>query len=204
LTPVDSTRGRLVEAAKGLTEEGGYASATVAAIAERAGVSAGALYRHFPSKAELFVQVFREAGDEVLAEMETAATGPGDFIDHLEAVIETYARRAFENPRFVWALVYEPVDPLVDAERLVYRRDYCSRLATALRAGVEAGEIPEQDADLTAAALVGAIAESLVGPLSPLADPSPSTDHVLASLLAFARGAILAPGRGRWKAAEPR
>jgi AcrR family transcriptional regulator len=49
------TRDRLIRAAREVLERGGYATASVIAIAERAGVSAGALYRHFPSKAELFV-----------------------------------------------------------------------------------------------------------------------------------------------------
>ena len=58
-----------------------------------------------------------------------------------------------DNRRLAWALVYEPVDPLVDAERLVYRRDYCDRMAGLLRLGVATGELPDQDAPLTAAAL---------------------------------------------------
>ena len=54
-----ATRERLVDAARALLEEGGYAATSVLAVADRAGVSAGALYRHFPSKAELFVEVLR-------------------------------------------------------------------------------------------------------------------------------------------------
>ena len=62
------TRERLVEAAFQILEEAGYAGATVQAIADRAGVSAGALYRHFPSKAEMFVEVFRDAAKRDLIE----------------------------------------------------------------------------------------------------------------------------------------
>jgi AcrR family transcriptional regulator len=53
------TRQRLLAAAQELMEEGGYGAVSVVAIAERAGVAAGTLYRHFPSKEELFVEVFR-------------------------------------------------------------------------------------------------------------------------------------------------
>jgi AcrR family transcriptional regulator len=176
-------------------EEGGYSTASVLAIADRAGVAAGTLYRHFPSKADLFVEVFRAAGDEVLAAMEEAAALPGSFIDGLEAVIATYARNALQHRRLVWALVYEPVDPLVDAERLAYRRDYCGRLADGLRGGVAAGEIPEQDTELTAAALVGAVAEALVGPLSPVAGETAPQEEIVSSLLAFCRRAVGAPAR---------
>jgi AcrR family transcriptional regulator len=60
------TRARLLSAARGLIEEGGYAEATVAAIADRAGVASGTLYRHFASKEELFIELFRAvcAGEE--------------------------------------------------------------------------------------------------------------------------------------------
>ena len=158
-----------------MLERGGYAGASVLAIARRAGVSAGALYRHFPSKAELFVEVLRAAGEGELAEMNAAASQAQTFMGRLEAVVATYARRALRNPRLAWALVYEPVDALVDAERLAYRRSYCRAMAALLRQGIAAGELPNENPDLTAAALVGVISETLVGPLSPIADDTANT-----------------------------
>jgi AcrR family transcriptional regulator len=55
------TRERIVAAALDQLAEGGYASATVQAVARRAGVATGSVYRHFPSKADLFTEVFRRA-----------------------------------------------------------------------------------------------------------------------------------------------
>ena len=185
-----STRERLIRAAREVLERGGYATASVIAIAERAGVSAGALYRHFPSKAELFVEVLRAAGEGQLAEMNTAATRAESCIGRLEAVVATYARRALHNRRLAWALVYEPVDPLVDAERLVYRRNYCRGMAALLRQGIAAGEFPNENADLTAAALVGVISETLVGPLSPIGGETSSEAEIVASLLRFCRRGV--------------
>jgi AcrR family transcriptional regulator len=185
-----STRERLVRAAREVLERGGYATASVIAIAERAGVSAGALYRHFPSKAELFVEVLRAAGEHELAEMNAAATHTESFMGRLEAVVATYARRALHNRRLAWALVYEPVDPLVDAERLVYRRNYCRGMAALLREGIKAGEFPKENADLTAAALVGVISETLVGPLSPIGGERSSDSEIVASLLRFCRRSV--------------
>ena len=43
------------------------------AIAERAGVAAGTLYRHFASKEELFVEVFRSVCDREVRAMRAAA-----------------------------------------------------------------------------------------------------------------------------------
>ena len=185
-----STRERLVRAAREVLERGGYATASGIAIAERAGVSAGALYRHFPSKAELFVEVLRAAGEHELAEMNAAATHAESFMERLEAVVATYARRALHNRRLAWALVYEPVDPLVDAERLVYRRNYCRGMAALLREGIVAGEFSNENADLTAAALVGVISETLVGPLSPIGGETASEAEIVASLLRFCRRSV--------------
>ena len=186
------TRERLVGAARQLLEEGGYAAASVQAIADRAGVSAGALYRHFPSKAELFVDVFREAAKRDLAAIDEAAA-TGHCVERLEAAVATHARRALRRRRLAWALLYEPVDPLVDEERLVSRRKYCRHMGGLLRQAIAAGEIPDQNVELSAAALVGAIAESLVGPLSPVAGQITAEGEIVATLVRFCRRSIGVP-----------
>jgi AcrR family transcriptional regulator len=169
LTP---TRERLLSAARELIEEGCYGAATVIAIAERTGVAAGTLYRHFGSKEELFVEVFRVVCDREVRAMEAAAARmppEASLVDRLETVLATFAERALRRPRLAWALIAEPVDPRVDAERLAYRARYAELIAAGLRDGIDAGELPAQNVDLTAAALVGGCGEALVGPLSPLA-----------------------------------
>jgi AcrR family transcriptional regulator len=188
------TRERLLRAARAVIEEGGYSAATVAAIADRAGVAAGTLYRHFSSKEELFVELFRAVCDREVEAMRAAAAampGGSTHVDRLETVLATFAARALRRPRLAWALIAEPVDPLVDAERLAYRARYSALTAEALRAGIEAGELPSQDVELTAAALVGGCGEALVGPLSPLADArKPSDAAVVDALRTFVRRAV--------------
>jgi len=186
-----ATRQRLLAAARELIEEGGYGSASVAAIAEHAGVAAGTLYRHFPSKEKLFLEVFRDvcAGEERAMRAAADAASPG-AVDRLEAVLTTFARRALQNRPLAWALLAEPVDPVLDAERLAYRERYASLVAAELRAAVDAGEIPAQDVAFTAAALVGGCGEALVGPLSSV----DGSDQVVASIQTFVRRAIGAAG----------
>ncbi len=186
-----ATRERLLAAARELIEEGGYGSASVAAIAERAGVAAGTLYRHFPSKEDLFVEVFRSvcAGEE-RAMLAAATADSGSASERLEEVLATFAQRALRNRHLAWALIAEPVDPRVDAERLAYRARYAELIAAALAAGIADGELPTQDVTLTAAALVGGCAEALVGPLSPLAGSGPPAEDVVAAIRTFAARAI--------------
>jgi AcrR family transcriptional regulator len=111
--------------------------------------------------------------------------GPG-AVDRLSAVLTTFARRALQNRSLAWALLAEPVDPLVDAERLEYRRRYAALIERELRAGIAAGEIPDQDVGFTAAALVGGCGEALVGPLS----SAVGGDEVVTAIQTFVRRAI--------------
>jgi AcrR family transcriptional regulator len=186
------TRERLLSAARQVIEDGGYAAASVAAIAERAGVAAGTLYRHFASKEELFVEVFRAVCSVEERAMRAAARA-GDSaspVQRLEEVLATFAQRALRNRRLAWALIAEPVDPLVDAERLAYRERYAAIVAQALRGAIDAGEIPPQDVSFTAAALVGGCGEALAGPLSPPVGASAPADEVVGALRSFVRRAV--------------
>jgi AcrR family transcriptional regulator len=184
-----ATRERVVEAARALIAHGGYREAQVAAVAARAGVATGTVYRHFPSKADLFAEVFRAVSQrEVDAARAAAAAAPrGTATGRLEAAIETFARRALRARRQAWALLAEPVDPAVEAERLVFRRAHAGHFAAILADGIASGELPDQDADLVGAALVGALGEALVGPLSPVAPQSDPDDPdvLVAALVTF-------------------
>ena len=189
------TRERVLRAATDVIQEGGWGAASVGAIAERAGVAAGTLYRHFQSKAELFVEVFRAVSDREVEAMRGAeATGAG-MAERFDAVVATYAGRALRNRRLAWALVYEPVDPSVDAERLAYRRNYSEGMAMLIRRGIEAGVVPPQDANIAAAAVVGVIAETLVGPLSPVTHDTPDETAIVGAIVGFCRRVIGLPPR---------
>jgi AcrR family transcriptional regulator len=180
---LDASRTAILRAAIALLTEHGYAGCSVAAVASKAGVATGSVYRHFPNKASLVTEVFREAaGREVTAVAEAMRASD----DPITAVIETFAGRAFKAPRLAYALLAEPVDPAVDAERLVFRRAYRDLVAATVADGVARGVLPPQNPDVTAAALVGAIAEALVGPLA-AGTPAPDT---IPSLITFAVRAV--------------
>jgi AcrR family transcriptional regulator len=180
-----ATRERIVRAAHGLIARGGYREAQVAAVAAGAGVATGTVYRHFPSKAELFAEVFRRASQrEVDATRAAADEAGGSATRRLAAAVETFARRALRGRRLAWALLAEPVDPAVEVERLAFRRAYAAGFAAVLCDGVAAGELPRQNVELTAAALVGALGEALVGPLSPVA-ADVDADALVADLVTF-------------------
>src|SRR3984885_12896255 len=67
--PPAEPRERLLGAAAEIFAERGYDGTRVADIAAAAGVSNGALYSHFASKAELLIQALRAHGRQMLADL---------------------------------------------------------------------------------------------------------------------------------------
>jgi AcrR family transcriptional regulator len=160
-------RERILTAAIDQLADGGYASATVQTVAARAQVATGTVYRHFPSKSDLFAEVFRIASQrEVDAFMHATDDDGRSATERVAAATEAFARRALASPTRAYALLAEPVDPAVDSERLTFRRGYRDVLVEVLDQGVQRGEFEPHDKETTAAALVGAIGETLVGPLA--------------------------------------
>lgn len=161
-------RERIVHAARTLVSVDGFRGAQVAAVAAEAGVSTGLIYRYFPSKTELFVEVLTVAIDAEIVILRSAAAAHTNARDQLGAAIEAFVRRALAGPALAYAFIAEPVDPEVDAERIRGRRRFGDVFRDILLAGIERQEFPVQDADVTAACIVGAFTEALVGPVAPI------------------------------------
>ncbi len=161
-----ATRDRILAAARELLAEAGYAGCSVAAVARRAGVGAGSVYLHFPAKSDLVAEAFRLVCSHEVDAVARAVAGVRTAREAVVAMVETFAGRALKTPRLAYTLLAEPIDPVVEHERLKYRLAYRDVLVPPLAAAVARGELPPQDPATTAAALVGAAGEVLVGPLA--------------------------------------
>lgn len=184
---LDARRDVILEAAVRLLARQGYAGCSVAAIAAEAGISAGSVYQSFSGKSELAAVLFRTLAARELEAVTAAAGRPGSAAERVAAAVEAFAARALQAPRRAFAMLAEPADPAVDTERLLFRRAFRDVYAERIAAGVATGELPPQLPELTAAALVGAIAEALVGPL---ADGDASPDDVIPELITFTLRAL--------------
>ncbi len=182
-------RAHLLRNAEQLVRDSGFAGLTMQTLARQAGVGVGTLYRYFDNKAVLAAEVFRLATEREVAAVAQAMEQGGDFAQRLEYVLQVFVRRAQAAPTLAWSLIAEPVDPAVDAERLIYRQRYAELYQQLLSDGVNQGSLPLQDTAVSAAALVGAIAEALVGPLS---EPLPKAS-LAESLTQFCLRAVGAP-----------
>lgn len=183
---LDAQRGAILAAATDLLAERGYAGCSMAAVSARAGIASGTLYNHFTSKSELLADLFRTAVSREVEAVRAAAASESTALGRTTAVIETFARRALKQPRRAYALLAEPVDPVVDELRLQFRRAFRDVIAAAVEQGIADGELPPQNPTIVAAALVGAIGEALVGPLATGSD-EPDT---VPTLIEFAHRAV--------------
>ncbi len=162
-----NNRDRILLAARKLVAEGGFREAQIAAVAAVAGISTGMIYRYFPSKAELFVEVLGAAVEEEIKILTDIAAGPEPAGERLGAAVTCFVRRALKGPNLAYAFVFEPVDPEVDTARIRYRKKFGDVFKAILTDGIAKGELPDQDPDASAACIVGAFTEALVGPIGP-------------------------------------
>lgn len=100
------TRGRILEATIECLNEHGYSGATYARVAERAGVSRGALLHYFPDKVELAVaaadHVRQDGVDRVDARLKTLPAGSGRALAALDLLREIFGGPLFHAALEVW------------------------------------------------------------------------------------------------------
>ncbi|MEU4689492.1 TetR/AcrR family transcriptional regulator [Actinoplanes sp. NPDC023714] len=175
-------RESLLRAARGLVAADGFKAATVAAIAARCSASVGSVYSYFDSRDRLLAEVFRSAANhEIDIVREAVADSGQQASDRIGELVRIFSGRALQGRRMAWALLFEPVSPVVEEERLVYRRSYTEIGEQIIRDGLGRGEFVPQDARLAASAVMGAVSEALVGwirPESPQPSPAEQSDVI--------------------------
>lgn len=108
MTPRPSQRGVIIEAALACFARNGYDATRIRDIAEAAGVSEGALYRHFASKEDLARELHLHAMATFSGELQAAAKAPTpqESLRTMAARVLTLYR---EQPAaFIYALVQAP------------------------------------------------------------------------------------------------
>jgi len=189
----------ILTAATELAAEGGMAGVQIAAVAARAGIAAGTVYRYFPSKTDLIAELVAAVAGRELDAMKAAGDAAPGPMSAMAASISTFASRSLAERKLAWAVMGEPVDAAVDAMRLDFRQSLAAELEGRIAIAIAGRHLPDQDARVAAPALVGALMEGLLGPLAPTYDdPGQAREAVqTATLLALrALGVIDARARG--------
>ncbi len=99
-------RESILLAAEKVFDAHGYAAATMEQVASAAGVAKGSVYNYFPSKQDLFNQVFQAAMAEMQAESEDILSDALPAAERLDAMLQHWFDRFAQSKR-VGRLVLE-------------------------------------------------------------------------------------------------
>ncbi|WP_027687188.1 TetR/AcrR family transcriptional regulator [Rhizobium leguminosarum] len=86
----EDTRSVIIEAANRQFHENGYAAASIAAIAQEAGISTKTLYRLFPTKGDLFSEMITERTGRFLIALDPGTLAVADLRQGLERILMAY------------------------------------------------------------------------------------------------------------------
>jgi AcrR family transcriptional regulator len=189
-------RDSIIAAAREVASESGMAAVQIAPVAARAGIAAGTVYRYFPAKTDLVAALFAEMAERWLGALRQAADGAPGPLSALAAAIMSFSARLLAHRRLAFAAIAEPVDAELDAARSGLRKALAAELSARIAAAVGGGHVPEQDATLAAAALLGLMVEGLIGPLASVA-PGRERDVVQSITLTALRALGVADARAR-------
>jgi AcrR family transcriptional regulator len=145
-------RRALIAAARGIFAESGL-SAPLSAVARRAGVGQGSLYRHFPDRTALAVAVFEENLEDLEALVERADSTLDDLLDRA-------GEQAMAGAAFVELVSAHRHDPGVVALGVRVRGVTSALLAREQEAGRVAATITPEDVELALFMLAGALSRS--------------------------------------------
>lgn len=187
----------IVEAARALASESGLRAVQIVPVAERAGVAAGTVYRYFPSKEDLVAVVASDTAARAVAAIRTAAAAAPGELSALAAALLAFGTGTLRARRLAFAMLTEAPDG-ADPGSVAFRRSIGSEFEGLIRAAVAGGRLPEQPPAVMAAAILGAIVESLAGPLAQACSGSDAERAAVQRMALFALRALgVADARAR-------
>ncbi len=151
---LNSTRGRILTSAERLFAQRGFNSVTMPMIAHASGITAGAIYKHFDGKADLFFEVVRRA---VQASSVSAAVGSPSDVMSLPRIVGSYTTCGLRLLRQLAVEVHYASVKHPEVRRLLRRSLdlQIKEIGDYLASGQQAGKLDQAvDAELLACAVL--------------------------------------------------
>ena len=159
--PADERRAVTVETVVELAGEQNPTDITTAAIAQRMGLTQGALFRHFPNKAAILQAVMEWVAERLLGRVEKAIQAAPSPLAALEAAFMAHIDFVVQHPGVPRMLFGELQRAEDSAAKLMVRtmiRGYSARLQRLIEDGKSQGELAaDLDANAAATLFIGSI-----------------------------------------------
>lgn len=192
-----ATRGALIETARRLFAERGYANVGTEEIVRAAGVTRGALYHHFADKRDLFEAVYSQLEAELTERIAAGAleANADSPLAAMRAGAEMFLEACAEPEAKQIALLDGPAVLGWDRWREIGAQHGLGLIEATLRAAVEAGAIESQPVRPLAHVLMGALDEAALM-VATAEEPSKARAE-LARTLAFVIDSLSSGARPR-------
>lgn len=159
--PAQERRTATVQAVVELAAEQNPADITTTAIADRMGLTQGALFRHFPSKDAILEATISWVSERLLDRVDKAAAGAASPAAALEAMFTAHIDFVSKHPgvpRMLFGELQRPGKTLVKKMVQTVIGRYGERLQALLEAGKAQGELDSGlDVDAAAVLFIGTI-----------------------------------------------
>ena len=192
------SRGRILEAARGIFFRDGFMDANLDEVARGAGVAKGTLYRYFENKADLYVAVLADNGELFERKMREAGAGPGSAPERVRRIADFYLAHWTANRDYFqifWAVENQsiigglPEGVLDEVTRLW--QSCLAILAEVVQQGIDEGSVASCDPD-EVALILWTLANGLIQ-----SEASPAHRRLRQRPLAETFGRRDRPGAGR-------
>jgi AcrR family transcriptional regulator len=155
------TRELILTAAETCFAQWGYDAATNRQIAEAAGVTAGAIYQHFPSKLDLYLAVHHRAFAQLQNAFDRVPAETDTFRDGLLAMFEIARRFTAADPMLALFVLRAPIEARRHAELTEEVGGYTAPIWEAYRKlaqrAIDSGEIEGRSIETLTAGLAAMI-----------------------------------------------
>lgn len=140
--PAEQRQAEMVQAVLKLAAQQEPASITTTHIANEIGLSQGSVFRHFPNKQAIWLNVAQWLEATLLPIVQDAIQPPADPLENLAAIFHAHIRFVQQNPgvpRFIFHELQQPADSPVKQKVAAMLQAYSSILVGQLRQAKAAG-----------------------------------------------------------------
>lgn len=142
------TRESLLLAARSVFSGKGYASTTLEEVAQEAGLTRGAIYWHFGSKAELYIALINEYSGRSAEIVQAAAEQGGSLVEILRRIFVRLLQAVSDDPalREVMEISLFKTERTADLQEALQQRRQTNQallesIAQAMQKGIVSGEL---------------------------------------------------------------